>query len=142
MDIRTLSARYSVSPQIAAQDAAAIVAAGFTTVICNRPDAEVSTNEQCAAIGAAMRAAGLEFHVLPVVHTAMTADLIAQQRDLIEQASGPVLAYCRSGTRCANVWALGQAGILPVEEIVSAAAAAGYDVSQLAPYLGQRIMPA
>jgi uncharacterized protein (TIGR01244 family) len=72
----------------------------------------------------------------------MTVDLITQQRHLIDAASGPVLAYCRSGTRCTHVWALGQAGDMPADRIIATAAAAGYDVSGLAPYLHQKIAPA
>lgn len=136
MDIRTLTPRYSVSPQISTSDAAAIAAAGFTTVICNRPDEEVPKDQQAEAIGAAIRAAGLEFHVLPVGHQGMTGELVTTQRDLVESSAGPVLAYCNSGTRSTFVWALGQAGNMPADEIMKTAANAGYNVNQLAPYLG------
>lgn len=139
MDIRTLTPRYSVSPQISAADAQAIADAGFTTVICNRPDTEVLPDQQAEAIGAAIEAAGMAFHVLPVTHQGMTADLISAQRDIVDTAPGPVLAYCNSGTRSTFVWALGQAGIMPADEIIATAASAGYNVSQLAPYLGQKI---
>ncbi|MBT8412600.1 MAG: TIGR01244 family phosphatase, partial [Octadecabacter sp.] len=49
--------------------------------------------------------------------------------------SGPVLAYCASGTRSSIVWALGQAGTMATDEIITAAAAAGYDLSGLKPQL-------
>ena len=68
MDPRTLTPRYSVSPQISVEDIPAIAEAGFTAVICNRPDSEVPPSHQADAIGAAVRAAGLDFDVLPSTH--------------------------------------------------------------------------
>ncbi|MDE3029426.1 MAG: TIGR01244 family phosphatase, partial [Paracoccaceae bacterium] len=41
MEIRALTPDYAVSPQIEPADVAAIKAAGYTTVICNRPDREI-----------------------------------------------------------------------------------------------------
>ncbi|MDO9527336.1 MAG: sulfur transferase domain-containing protein, partial [Gemmobacter sp.] len=37
MDIRALTPDYAVSPQISPSDLPAIKAAGYSTVICNRP---------------------------------------------------------------------------------------------------------
>jgi uncharacterized protein (TIGR01244 family) len=135
MDIRPLTPRYAVSPQIDPADMAAIKAAGYTTVICNRPDEEVPPSHRADQVAAAAAAAGLAFHVLPLTHQTMTPENIARQRDLVEGSSGPVLAYCASGTRCSVVWSLGQAGHLPVEEIMQATAAAGYDLGGLRPQL-------
>jgi uncharacterized protein (TIGR01244 family) len=65
----------------------------------------------------------------------MTPDNVALQRSLAETCDGPVLAYCASGTRCTVVWALGQAGEKSADEILGAAAAAGYQLEQLRPAL-------
>ena len=135
MDIRKISERYNVSPQISPEDAAAIKEAGITTVICNRPDAEVPPSHQSDVIGAAMEAEGLRFEVLPITHQTMTPDRVAQQSAIVEASDGPVLAYCASGTRCSILWALGQAGQLPTDQILSATAQAGYDLSNLRPTL-------
>ncbi|MQQ10027.1 TIGR01244 family phosphatase [Epibacterium sp. SM1979] len=135
MDIRTLTPRYSVSPQIAVEDVPAIVEAGFKTVICNRPDAEVPPSHQALALQDAVEAAGLKFEVLPLTHQTMTPENVAAQRDMYENNPGPVLAYCASGTRCSVVWALGQVGDLGVDAVLSTAAEAGYDLSNLRPAL-------
>lgn len=135
MDIRQITPRYAVSPQIDPEDIVAIKAAGFTTIICNRPDAEVSPAYRADQMAEIAQAEGLIFHVLPLTHQTMTPENIARQRTLIEEASGPVLAYCASGTRCSVVWSLGQAGHLPVDEIMQATAAAGYDLGGLRPQL-------
>lgn len=135
MDARMITPRYSVSPQIAVEDIPAIVAAGFTTVICNRPDEEVPPSHQAAALRAAVESAGLKFEVLPLTHQTMTAENVAKQRALYEGAEGPVLAYCASGTRCSVIWALGQAGDLGVDVVLNTTAQAGYDLSNLRPSL-------
>lgn len=135
MDIRQITPRYSVSPQINPEDLAAIKAAGFTKVICNRPDAEVPPSHQAEAIQAAAEAAGLGFDVLPLTHQTMTPDNVAKQFAMVDDAEGPVLAYCASGTRCTVVWALSQAGQQPADVILDTAARAGYMLEQLRPQL-------
>ena len=132
MDIRPLTDGYAVSPQIRPEDAEAIAAAGYRTVICNRPDAEVPSEVQADAVGAAVRAAGMSFVVLPVTHDTLPRHVEALRKALED---GPTLAYCASGTRSTLVWALGQAGTMPVDEIVERAARAGYDISGLRPAL-------
>lgn len=135
MEPRQITSRYFVSPQIDPQDLAAAAEAGFTTVICNRPNSEVPPSHQSDAIAAAAKAAGLEFQVLELTHQTMTPDNIARQRDMIAASSGPVLAYCASGTRCSIIWALGQANNTPVDDILATASKAGYDLSGLRPRL-------
>jgi uncharacterized protein (TIGR01244 family) len=135
MDIRPLTPTYAVSPQISPEDLPLIAEAGFSTVICNRPDAENPPEWQAAAMAEAAAAAGLQFHNLPLTHQTMTPENVARQRDLIDAASGPVLAYCASGTRSSVIWSLGQAGHLSTDQILAATAQAGYQLDQLRPAL-------
>lgn len=133
MDIRTLTPAYAVSPQIDPADVAQIADQGFETVICNRPDAEVPPGQQAEAIRAAVEQAGLTFVVNPVTHQGLNMQMVEAQSQAA--ASGKTLAYCASGTRSTIVWALGQAGTLPVDEIIATAANAGYDISGMRPQL-------
>lgn len=135
MDIRELTPRYSVSPQIAVEDVPDIAEAGFALVICNRPDEEVPPSHQADAIEQAVKAAGLQFAVLPITHQTMTMENVARQRDMVAAAGGPVLAYCASGTRCSVIWALGAAGDTPVDDILSVTRNAGYNLDNLRPTL-------
>lgn len=135
MEIRQITPRYAVSPQIDPEDIGVIAASGFTTIICNRPDEEVPASHLADRVGEAARAAGLAFHVMPLTHQTMTPERVADQRRLIEESTGPVLAYCASGTRSSVVWSLGQAGHLPVDQIMQATAQAGYDLAGLRPQL-------
>ena len=135
MDIRPLTPHYAVSPQISPEDLPLIAEAGFSAVICNRPDAENPPEWHAAAMAEAAQAAGLQFHNLPLTHQTMTPENVARQRDLIDAATGPVLAYCASGTRSSVIWSLGQAGHLNTDEILAATAQAGYQLDQLRPAL-------
>ena len=137
MDIRPLAPGYAVSPQISVEDLPAIAEAGFTTVICNRPDAEVGPEQSSRAMRDAAEAVGLSFVALPLSQETLTPDNGIRQVETIADAPGPVLAYCRSGTRCTVIWALGQAGKLPVDEILQKATEAGYQLEQLRPALEQ-----
>ncbi|MDX2484037.1 MAG: TIGR01244 family sulfur transferase [Pseudodonghicola sp.] len=135
MDIRPLTPGYAVSPQIEVTDLPAIAEAGFTTVICNRPDSEIGPEQGSRAMRDAAEAVGLTFVALPLDQQTLTPENGIHQIETIADATGPVLAYCRSGTRCTVIWALGQAGQVPVDEILSKAAKAGYELDHLRPML-------
>ncbi|MHA6642281.1 protein tyrosine phosphatase family protein [Mesorhizobium sp. A623] len=105
MDIRQITDSYSVSPQVTADEIAAIKAAGFKTVICNRPDDEQPGQPSHDAIQAAVEAAGLAFRYIPVISGQMTMENVEDQAAALDEVAGPVLAYCRSGTRCTNLYA-------------------------------------
>ena len=133
MDIRPLSPAYAVSPQIDPADADEIAGAGFTTVICNRPDGEIPPQLHAEAMRAAIEAAGLTFVVNPVVPGGMGPDTLNAQAEAMTAATGPVLAYCASGNRSAIVWSLIKAPEIGVDGVLSATRAAGYDHSPFRP---------
>ena len=135
MELRKITDTYSVSPQIDMADLPLIAQAGFKRVICNRPDAEIPPSHHAEAMAAAAREAGLDFQILPLTHQTMTPENVALQRSFIDDADGPVLAYCASGTRSTICWALGQAGEMPADQILGQAAEAGYNLEQLRPAL-------
>ncbi|MEL7081553.1 MAG: TIGR01244 family sulfur transferase [Pseudomonadota bacterium] len=135
MDLRQVTDTYFVSPQIGPEDMDAVAAAGITMILSNRPDAEIPPSHHASTIEAAAKEAGIPFVHLPLTHQTMTPDNIAKQAEIIDGAGGPVLAYCASGTRSTVAWALGQAGNMPVDDILTAARVAGYDLSNLRPTL-------
>ena len=135
MDIRPLTDCYAVSPQIAAHDVAALKEAGYATIICNRPDAEVGPEEQAETIRAAAEAAGLGFVENPITHGGMGPDEVERQRRTIDEAPGPVLAYCASGTRSTVIWMLGAAPDAEPDSLLAAARAQGYQLDMLRPQL-------
>ncbi|KVC68494.1 bifunctional protein tyrosine phosphatase family protein/NAD(P)/FAD-dependent oxidoreductase [Burkholderia stagnalis] len=142
MTIRTLTDTLSVSPQITAADLPALRDAGFRAIVCNRPDGEGPDQPTVAELRAAAAPLGLDVHDLPVDSGKVTDEQAARFGALIASLNAsrhaPVLAYCRTGTRSATLWALSQAGLQPPDDIVATAAAAGYDLSALAPRLAPR----
>jgi uncharacterized protein (TIGR01244 family) len=136
MDIRQLTPGYAVSPQITPDDIPAIKAAGFTRVICNRPDGEIPPALHAARMRALVESAGLEFVENQVLPGDFSDGIVAAQRAAIDSASGPVFAYCASGNRCSVVWALGQAGRVPGDELIATAARWGYNLEPFRARLG------
>lgn len=128
MDIRRLTETYAVSPQIMPEDVAAIAAAGFTTIIDNRPDGEIPPDVQTEAIRNAALAAGLTFVVNPVIGGAITPDNVRAQGAALAAAKGPVFAYCASGNRSSIVWALSQSGKRATDDLIGTAARFGYNL--------------
>ncbi len=131
MDIRPLTETYAVSPQIEPGDMAAIRAAGYTMIIDNRPDAEIPLSLHTAAMRQAAEAAGLRFVANPVIGGAMTMDNVTAQGAAIANADGPVLAYCASGNRSSQVWALSMAGRMATDDLIALPAGHGYQLEGL-----------
>ena len=138
MDVKRINDQVSVSPQISPDDMAALKAAGFTTIINNRPDGESPDQPTSEVMQAAAEKAGLAYHFIPLGREGVGPEMVEAEKAALEGSAGPVLAYCRSGTRSTTLWALAQAGKMPAQEIVSSAAHAGYDMSHLLGYLSQK----
>ncbi|WP_133364619.1 TIGR01244 family sulfur transferase [Qipengyuania sediminis] len=133
MNIARLTNAASVSPQISPEDVVGAKTSGFTMIICNRPDGEDAGQPCAAEIAAEAAASGLAFRHIPVVG-GISAEAVAAMAEALASAKGPVLAYCRSGTRSTLLWAVAEAsrGGDP-ETLAQAAAAAGYDVGPVRP---------
>jgi uncharacterized protein (TIGR01244 family) len=136
MDLRKLNDRISVAPQIRPDEVAAVAAAGFRTLICNRPDDEEMGQPDAATMAAAAAAAGLTFLHVPAISGQFTSACIADFGEALRTAEMPVLAYCRSGTRSCMLWALANPDGETAPALVETAAGAGYDIRALAPNLG------
>ncbi|MBT8410198.1 MAG: TIGR01244 family phosphatase [Octadecabacter sp.] len=129
MDIKKLSAGISVSPQIVADDVAAVKAAGFRSIICNRPDGEGADQPNHDEIAAAAKVEGIELAYLPIV-AGKVGDTDAEAfGTLMSDLPGPVLAYCRTGTRSATLWSLAQAKTMSLADILASTKEAGYDMA-------------
>ena len=108
-DFRRVTDSLSVSPQVTEADIARAAAEGFVLVINNRPDGEGGPGQPLSqAIAAAAQAQGLHYVYLPVVSGAITPEQALAMRDALQAAQQPVLAFCRSGARSAQLYALAQ----------------------------------
>jgi uncharacterized protein (TIGR01244 family) len=119
--------------QLLASDIPAVAGAGVRLIVNNRPDAEEPGQPPSREIEAAARAAGLDYRYIPVAGS-MSQEQIDAMADALGQ--GPVLAFCRSGTRSTWLWALARASRgVPAATLLRQAAEAGYDLRPLAPRL-------
>jgi uncharacterized protein (TIGR01244 family) len=127
---RRVTDSLSVSPQISVEDLRRAADEGFVLVINNRPDDEEPGQPSSARIQAAAEAAGLDYVHVPV-RGGPTHDQVEAVRRAVEGADGPVLAFCRSGTRSIITWSLGQAasGASDRGTLVRQGAEAGYDLA-------------
>ncbi|WP_090589631.1 TIGR01244 family sulfur transferase [Pelagibacterium luteolum] len=139
MDIKKINDRVSVSGQIQPADVEAIKAAGFVSIINNRPDGEAPDQPTAAEIKAAAEAAGLGYYDIPMGREGVTPEMVAQTQAALDASNGPVFAFCRSGTRSTTLWALSQAGEDSADSIIGAAAKAGYDMQHLAAHLDKKL---
>jgi uncharacterized protein (TIGR01244 family) len=136
-DIRPLTPSFAVAPQIDLGDIAEIVEKGFGFIVNNRPDGESAGQPDGAEIEEAALAAGLGYLAIPVDHSGFSVEQVSALTALMVSPR-PILAYCRSGTRSAMLWALAASarGEDP-ETVIDIALQAGYDVRGLRPAMEQ-----
>lgn len=129
---RKLDDAFTAAGQIQPEDVAEAAAAGYRLVINNRPEGEEPGQPSAADIEVAAQAAGLGYVAIPVDHSGMRRDQVDAMKAALEQTDGPVLAFCRSGTRSTYLWTLARAemGDAPAE-LIAKAGAQGYDVRAL-----------
>jgi uncharacterized protein (TIGR01244 family) len=133
---RKLDETISVAGQIMPQDIADAAAQGFTFVINNRPDDEQPGQPAASEIEAAAKAAGLGYRAIPITHAGFSENQVVAMQEALEAAPGPVLAFCRSGTRSTLVWALARARMGDDADALQAKAeAAGYDLTPIRAFL-------
>lgn len=104
MRFAKLSDNYSVATQISPADVEQFASEGFTAIVCNRPDGEDPGQPTSASIREACERHGIDFHMIPVQGSAVAPETVQQFLDVLKNAEGPVLGYCRSATRSAVLW--------------------------------------
>jgi len=104
MEYRPINDDYAVSGQITPEDVGLIKAAGFRSIICNRPDDEQPGQPTAQEIAVAAAAADLIFKHIPFTSGQMTEDDVAKMVEALDEIPGPVFAFCRSGARSTNIY--------------------------------------
>ena len=128
MDSVQLTDSIAVSAQISVDDISQIAAAGYKVLINNRPDGEENAQPTSALIAAAAAAAGMEYHYLPVTAVSFPGPNLDDIRNLFDDPKRPVFAFCRSGTRCANLWVAGFVST-DCENAIHVAGQRGFDLA-------------
>lgn len=132
LKIAKLTKQLSVSHQIEIANIKQIKALGFSIIICNRPDGEIEEMPDFEDIEKAANKENIKCYYIPNTGPqAISEEMIIKIKAVLENSNDLVLAYCRTGTRSAILWALSQKGQMSADEIISTAKNAGYDISFL-----------
>lgn len=109
MEFTRLSEQLATASQVRPEDLREIAAWGFVGIINNRPDAEGLEQPSSLELEAEAKRIGLAYWDVPVVPGAMTDEDVRAFADVLREAHGPVLAFCRTGNRSAALWKASQA---------------------------------
>jgi uncharacterized protein (TIGR01244 family) len=124
-----------VGGQMLADAMPALAEYGVTMIVNNRPDGEEPGQPQSDELEEAARKAGLDYCHIPVAG-GMAPQQVQAMAEALAAAEGKVLAFCKSGTRSTWLWALAEAARGGnADTLIRKAAAAGYDIEPLRPYL-------
>ena len=129
-----VSDNYYVSPQINEEDLDHIKNEGFSLVVCNRPNGEEESQIDFEIIQKRCESIGLTFINLPMIPGNLESELIRETKKILDK-NQKTLAYCRTGTRCINLWACANVFKEKVDETIKMGTEAGYDLDHLRPML-------
>lgn len=136
MSFNKLTETMWVAPQLSVGDVARAADMGVTCIINNRPDGESDDQPAGADLAAMAQQLGMHYAAIPVSHAGFSAPQVEAMRAVLDKEPGPILAFCRSGTRSTFLWALAEAGAgKDVATLHHQASAAGYNLSPIAAML-------
>ena len=135
MDIKRISPSLSVSPQIYPAQMEGIAAEGFKTIINNRPDKEADDQPLTAELATEAARHGMAWVDHPVIPGMLSAEDVVKFGQDLKAAKGPVLAFCRSGTRSTTLWAMNEARHKDVDLIMNFAQSIGINLSGQREYI-------
>lgn len=130
----------SVTGQISLDDIATFSKRGFGTIINNRPDGEEPGQLPAASAQAEAERVGIAYVYQPVTTSAISKADVTAFYHALSRSSKPIVAHCRSGTRCYLLWGLSQALFEHASplEIVAEGARRGFDLRSL-PALAEKL---
>lgn len=131
MKVTPITDGFRVASQPGRDDVIALAAEGVVLLVNNRPDDEEPDQPGTHAEAAAAEAAGLHYLHLPVTGASITREDVERFRQAVREASGPVVAHCRSGTRSLTLWAIGEVleGRLQRDDLLEFGTRYGFDLT-------------
>ncbi|WP_293612841.1 TIGR01244 family sulfur transferase [Ponticaulis sp.] len=136
-DFRKITDTFYVAPQISVEDIASATNDGFSVLIMNRPDGETPDQPMLEDLVSSAETNGMSFFHIPIIAPPNLPEIDATLSAIQDNDGKKVLAFCRSGTRSATLWAyaMARSKSMPIDEIISKARNAGYDLAPHAPRL-------
>lgn len=131
--IHTVTANFSVAPQMSVADIKKAAEEGYTLVINNRPDGEGGPDQPTSAeLERAAKEAGIDYVYIPFRSGHLTNEALTQMKEVMSGQKGKTVGFCRSGTRAITIWAMAESalGTMLPEETIKAAHGAGYNLER------------
>lgn len=132
MKIKSISDEFSVSGQLQMDDIESLVAQGYRSIICNRPDGEGAGQPTFDEIKSVAESLGITIQYVPVVPGQIKESDVANFSQAIKELPKLTLAYCRTGNRSSTLWSLSQGNRSSIDNILTSAKAAGNYLSNAA----------
>lgn len=126
-----LSATLSVGPAPSREGLKALAAAGFKSVINNRPDSDQSLTMTSTEAAAEAANASLEYVHIPVEGNNPLEKDIKAFSQALRDLPAPIFAYCQLGGRSASLWALASVSEADTDELIAKCRDIGFDISGL-----------
>lgn len=120
-----------VGPAPEAPDLIKLQAAGFRTIINNRPDTDQSLKLTSAEMAAQSAGLGIQYAHIPIEGTNPLEKDVKAFSDALNSCPHPIFAYCQSGGRSASLWALAAVGEHDTDTLITMCRNIGFDVSGL-----------
>lgn len=131
-DIVYLTPNFAVTGELSVADFALAAKQGFKAILNNRPDGEEEGQLTGASEAEHAWQAGLRYRFLPLdKHELFTDPVVEGMISALSELDGPILAHCKSGLRCAIVWAAASARSVPVDDVLATLEKAGQDLDFL-----------
>lgn len=106
--MKQVSEKFFIAPQLTADDIRASKAKGIASIVNNRPDGEEAGQPTSSENRRIAQAEGLDYAHIPVVPGQITSRHVTDFQAALAGADGPVLAHCKTGTRSATLYAIGE----------------------------------
>jgi sulfide:quinone oxidoreductase len=104
MKVTRLDAHLSVADQLRPDDLPLLAEAGYRAIVNNRPDHEEAGQPTDAELRGPANRLGLRYIHIPIVGSHITDGDAIALNEFVARAGGPVLAFCRTGTRSTKLW--------------------------------------
>lgn len=131
-DFKTVTSDFSVAGILKSGDMEKIKSMGFTTVISNLPDEEVTNGFSSDIAKSEAHAAGLHYFHMPANGATVTdQDVVDKFADILATADQPILAHCKSGTRSAILWSMVASRSIHPDKVIADMEKIGFELDFL-----------
>ena len=117
MKFKLLTHDLYIADQLTFADLENAAELGIKTIINNRPDQEEENQPLSSELEQAAKTLGLNYYYIPIYPGKFTHDDAEKFAQILDENPAPYLAFCRTGNRSCNLWALSHINIHNKEKL-------------------------